>query len=59
MKTNKRTIRMYGGTDKLFLTACELANKAATHRQFTKWNQGRGAAHQMKGEASRKNGGTE
>ncbi len=48
MKKGKTPIKMYGGGDKVFLAACELAGKPATKRQYTKYGQKRGAAYLFK-----------
>jgi hypothetical protein len=46
-------IKKYYGNDRLFLTACALADTPVTRRQATKWGQGRGKAYARKGEARR------
>jgi len=37
-------VKKYDGQDKTFLRACQAAKVKPTRRQYTKWNQKRGAA---------------
>lgn len=39
-------IRLYGGTDRVFLLACELASVKPTRRQRRKWERREGTARQ-------------
>lgn len=48
---SKSEIRKYDGNNKLFSVAASLAKIPATYRQYRKWEQGRGAAFNKKGEA--------
>jgi hypothetical protein len=50
----RKTHKEYAGTDKLFITACTLAETPATKRQAAKWRQCRGKAWAKREEAVRR-----
>ncbi len=51
-KSSQTSLKMYDGDDKVFTTACELAQTLATRRQANKFfKQNRGKAHAFKDEA--------